>query len=460
VKNVWDLLGREIEDHYKCIRDRPIIPEVSVQQIRYHLRDRYGDFAHAIPLRDVFEDVTRMLREWQLHVTHPRYFGLFNPSVQPASIVADSLVAAYNPQLAAWSHSPAANEIERFTLDFLAAQIGYDPAASSACFTTGGAEANQSGVLVALTHMFPAVRDEGVAVLPARPLLYLSEESHHSFEKIVHACGLGRRSLRMVPVDATLRLDIKALRTMVQEDRERGDAPFLVVATVGTTGAGIIDPLVDIVAVCRQEQMWCHADAAWGGAACLSPELKTHLAGLAETDSVTWDAHKWLTVPMGAGMFFCRHKESVARTFGTATPYMPEATADTTDPYLTTMQWSRRFIGLKLFMTLAELGLGGYRQAIDFQARMGRELKAGLLAKGWRVVNETPLPVVCFTHPRLECGDVSVADVLAAVRRRNIWISDVRLAGAVTALRACITSFKTNEEDVAALIEALEQAVA
>src|SRR5438045_6760608 len=136
------------------IADGPIVPAVAPEEIRAHLASRY-DFKQPADLDDVVADVEQMLRTWQVQVTHPRYFGLFNPSVTLASIVADTLVAMYNPQLASWRTSPAANEIERHTLSWLGAKFGL-PADSAASFTSGGAEANLSAVVVALKRGFPA----------------------------------------------------------------------------------------------------------------------------------------------------------------------------------------------------------------------------------------------------------------------------------------------------------------
>src|SRR5205809_7536880 len=130
----------------------PVVPSVTPPEIRRHLA-RY-DFATPLPLDDVAADVEEMLRTWQVHVTHPRYFGLFNPSVTPAAVVGDTLTAMYNPQLATWRTSPAANEIERHTLAWLAGKFGL-PSAAAATFTTGGAEANLSAVIAALTRAFP-----------------------------------------------------------------------------------------------------------------------------------------------------------------------------------------------------------------------------------------------------------------------------------------------------------------
>src|SRR5256886_7264388 len=131
----------------------PLVPTVTPQEIRSYLASRY-DFTQSLPLDDVIADVERMLRTWQVHVTHPRYFGLFNPSVTLASIIGDTLVAMYNPQLATWRTAPAANEIERHTLGWLTGKFGL-PADAVASFTSGGAEANLSAAIVALTRACP-----------------------------------------------------------------------------------------------------------------------------------------------------------------------------------------------------------------------------------------------------------------------------------------------------------------
>src|SRR5205085_1641550 len=148
----------------------PIVPAVTPEEIRSHLTSRY-DFSTPLALGDVIADAEQMMRKWQVQVTHPRYFGLFNPSVTVASVIADTLVAMYNPQLATWRTSPAANEIERHTLMWLAGKFGL-PAGISANFTTGGAESNLSAVIVALTRAFPEYGDAGLRGLSASPAIY------------------------------------------------------------------------------------------------------------------------------------------------------------------------------------------------------------------------------------------------------------------------------------------------
>jgi glutamate/tyrosine decarboxylase-like PLP-dependent enzyme len=234
------------------------------------------------------------------------------------------------------------------------------------------------------------------------------------------------------------------LARLVAEDRQNGCKPFMVVGTAGTTGAGAIDPLPELAQFCRREDLWFHVDAAWGGAAVISPRLRGHLTGIGEADSVTCDAHKWFSVPMGAGMFFCRDQEAVRAAFHAETSYMPGRTGGgVPDPYTTTVQWSRRFIGLKLFVALAELGEAGYAGMIEHQAEMGDVLREQLRRTGWQVVNSTPLPLVCFTRE----GLVPSTFLAELYQRQIAWMSEVRLGGSPV-LRACITSFRTTEADI------------
>jgi glutamate/tyrosine decarboxylase-like PLP-dependent enzyme len=393
-----------------------------------------------------------MLRKWQVHVTHPRYFGLFNPSVTVASVLADLLVAMYNPQLAAWRTSPVANEIERHTLAWLAGKFGL-PDCTISNFTSGGEESNLSAVVVALAHAFPDSSEGGLRQLAASPVIYLAGSAHHGFLKIARMTGLGRTGLRTVAMDSDLKINLADLADKVAKDRKSGLAPFMVIGTAGSTAAGVIDPLSDLARFCRSEDLWLHVDAAWGGAAAVSPRLRSHLAGIEDADSVTCDAHKWFSVPMGAGMFFCRHPDAVLRAFEAQVAFMPGKTATVLDPYTSTVQWSRRFIGLKLFLALAERGESGYAEMIEQQARMGEVLRRSLERTGWRIVNRTPLPLVCFTRDGLV-----TSKFLAELYRSQIaWMSEVQLDSGAPVLRACVTSFRTTEQDIAWVVSEMSR---
>lgn len=445
----------DLGDAFDHVQDEllhgPITPKIGPEEVRRYLSERY-DFNRPIPLHEIVDDVEGMLQRWQVQVTHPRYFGLFNPSVHLASVVAETLAAMYNSQLASWRTSPAGNEIEKHTLGWLTQKFGL-PEESLATFTSGGSEANHSAVSVGLTKTFPEYGQSGVRSIPGQPVIYVTAQAHHSYGKIAHMTGLGRQAVHVVDTTDDLKMSMSDLERQVMEDRKNGLIPFLAVGTAGTTAAGVIDPLEKIGEFCRAEKMWFHADAAWGGAAIISPKLKRYLTGIENADSITCDAHKWFSVSMGCGMFFCRHPESVLQTFRAETPYMPgKAAGLAVDPYTATMQWSRRFIGLKLFTVLANHGEARQAEIIEGQAEIGDFLRELLIQDGWRIVNSTPLPAVCFTREGIDHTKL----VSSVLERQIAWISETNLRG-VPVLRMCITSFRTTRDDIRAVVDKLNE---
>ena len=305
------------------IASGPIVPTVAPHEIRGYLGSRY-DFTKPMALDDVTADVERMMRKWQVQVTHPRYFGLFNPSVTLASVIADTLVAMYNPQLAAWRTSPAANEIERHTLAWLTAKFGL-PATTSASFTTGGAEANLSAVIVALTRAFPEYGEGGLRSLSASPTdLPDPREAHDSFNKIAHMTGIGRAG-------AAHGRDRPRSEDGSRGSRATGGRGSAERARAGhgrrhrrDHGRGRDRSRCRIWRGSAGRRSCGFTSTRRGAApAILSPRLRGHLAGIDAADSITCDAHKWFSVPMGAGMFFCRHPDAVGEAFRAQTSYMP-----------------------------------------------------------------------------------------------------------------------------------------
>lgn len=454
---VLEELIREIEAFRADVRHMPVVPPAVFHELSEELAAQF-DLSRPYPLLLLLRKVAALMRRWNLHNTHPRYFGLFSPATKPASVIADALVALYNPQLAGWYASPIANEIEQFTLRALAGRLGLEECPLAAHFTTGGAEANMTAVLAALNQAFPGYAEAGLRAMEDQPVFYISEEAHGSFVKVACATGLGHAAVRRVPGDSTNRMDVAALASAVEADLSDGFAPFMVVGTAGTTASGAIDPLASLASFCQEQRLWLHVDAAWGGAAVLSPRLRGHLVGIEAADSISWDAAKWLSVAMGAGMFFCRHPRAVRDAFHVDASYMPSRCVDGRDPYVSTMQWSRRFIGLKVFLTVAEMGLDGLGQEIDRMASLGDVLRNKLVMDGWEILNDTPLPVVCFTHRLIGNGKIPPADVLKCLLSGgSAWLSSVELRGVGTALRACITNYQSGLEDVSFLVRTLSK---
>ena len=457
---LWDRLVEAIEKYLTGIGDARVAPGLDSGAIREALAP--FDFEHPVAPIEALDFAVDGLWRWQVHTPHPRYFGLFNPATTPMGIAADALVAAFNPQLAAWSHSPLATEVEQHLVRCFAERFGFDPARSEGTFTSGGAEANHTALVTALNRAFPETGRRGLVALRSQPILYVSPEAHHSFLKAARLSGLGTEAVREVRVDSSLRMIPEDLRTRIHEDREVGLAPFLVVATLGSTSAGVLDPIAELAQVADEEGLWLHADAAWGGAAAMVPELAPLIEGISRASSIPFDAHKWLSVPMGAGLFLTRHAGILERTFKVSARYMPREAASlgVADPYAHSMQWSRRFIGLKVFLSLAVAGWEGYAEAIRHQTAMGDLLRQRLRETGWVMVNDTPLPVVCFVDSERDGRSAPFLDGVAAdvVGSGEAWISTVVLGEVGTALRACITNYRTGPEDVEALIASLGRA--
>jgi glutamate/tyrosine decarboxylase-like PLP-dependent enzyme len=456
---LWNTVVATIESYWQTVDQLPVSPSLNVESIRRTAES--FTFERPLAADAAIRVVASELLNGQVHTPHPQYFGLFNPAPTAMSIAADTLTAAFNPQLAAWSHSPLAVEIEQHVVRSIAEKFGLPAGQVDGVFTSGGAEANQTALLAALAHRWPQIATGGLRGLREEPIFYVSSEGHHSFLKAARAAGLGANSLRQINVSEDLQLDVPSLRAAFQRDRAAGYTPFLLIATAGTTSAGIVDPLPDLVRLAREEELWLHVDAAWGGAAALVPELQSVLEGIEFADSITFDPHKWLSLSMGAGMFLTRHPEILSRLFTLQTAYMPKQGSGlpVIDPFVHSIQWSRRFIGLKLFLTLAVAGWGGYAAAIRHQTAMGNCLRKRLAENNWKIVNRTPLPVICFTDGEAEwdyrtCQHVA-DEVIAS---GEAWISTIQLGQQKQpALRACITNYRTEPRHIEALLTALNR---
>jgi glutamate/tyrosine decarboxylase-like PLP-dependent enzyme len=442
------LLNRVVED----LPHNAVAPICDLASVRAAVAA--FDFDAPTDLQTATRRVVELLAGGIVHTMHPGYFGLFNPTATFPGIVADLVTAHLNPQLAVWSHAPAPVEIERRVVAEVAGLFGWPANAAGGHFTSGGAEANHTALLLALTRAAPGFSDVGISAFPGAPRLYASAESHLAWLKIAHAVGIGRGALRLIGTDGHGRIDPALLRASIESDLAAGHRPVFIAATAGTTNAGMIDPISECGAVAQDHGLWLHVDAAWGGAVAVLPEGRAALAGIEAADSITVDAHKWLSVPMGAGMLLCRHPDVLHETFRVAASYMPMG-VDSIDPYTHSMQWSRRFIGLKLFLSLASMGWAGYRTLVQRSLDMGSDLRNRLTASGWQVLNQSPLAVLCFAD---STRDLNLAAIAArVVADGQTWISAAQFEGQ-TVLRACITSHRTGTLHLERLVRALDDA--
>jgi glutamate/tyrosine decarboxylase-like PLP-dependent enzyme len=459
---LWESVISNIENYVSDVHKERIAPDLNPAKIRELLRDL--DFAEPRDPIAAIDFSVKGLWRYQTHNSHPGYFGLFDPAPSTMAIAAEMLVAAFNPQLSVWSQSPFAIEVEQHLLRAFGEKFGYATEEIDGTFTCGGAEANHTAVVTALTHCFPTFAESGLRSLKGDPVVYISAEAHHSVIKAATFCGLGKTAVRMIPVDEHLRMNTRQLSNRIADDKGAGLLPFMVVATAGTTSAGAIDHLEEIAKVVARENLWLHTDAAWGGAIVVVPGLRDLLAGIELSDSITFDPHKLLSTTRGVGMYLTRHRGVLNRAAHVSSAYMPvlrDAGLDVVDPFVHSLQWSRRFIGLKLFLPLLVSGWGGLADAVERQLGLATGLAELLRESQWKVVNDTRLGVVCFVDQVLtEVQPTSYLEAIAAEVKNSgaSWLSTTRLSGIGPVLRACVTNHRSSESDIRTLVRALNEA--
>lgn len=411
------------------------------------------DFAASRPLDEVIGWTIDQLEHGITHMNNPRYFGLFNPASTFPAQCGDRIAAAFNPQLATATTSPAAVAIEAHVIAAVARRAGL-PQNTEGHFTSGGAEANFTAMVCALTAANAGFAERGARAFVGQPAIYASRDSHLAWFKIAHQAGIGRAAVRLVATDGSGRMDAAVLAAMIAADRQAGFEPVMVIATAGTTNAGMIDPLAACAEIARANSLWFHIDAAWGGALIASDRYRAVLANIETCDSLTIDAHKWFAATMGCGMFFCRRPGLLAAAFNVATTYMPSHNVGR-DPYLSSVQWSRRFLGLRLFLSLAAASWAGYGRHIEHSIDCAALLRDKLVELGWHVVNASPVAVLCLIPPLGSLDVKTIADRVLASGRA--WISTTQFEGA-SVIRACITHGETGTPDIDELVTALEAA--
>jgi glutamate/tyrosine decarboxylase-like PLP-dependent enzyme len=445
----WDdLLTRELAGANRRIARGSVTPTLAPGSLKCELSA--FDFLAPRPLGELLSWTLSRMEHGVVHMTHPRYFGLFNPAPTFPAQCADRIVAAFNPQLASSKTSPAAVEIEAHVIQAVARRAGLPPG-TGGHFTNGGSEANFTALICALTRASAAFASQGARAFEGAPVFYVSRESHLAWLKIAHQAGIGRSAARLVATDGSGRMDAKALADAVSADLAHGRVPVMVAATAGTSNAGMIDPLEACAEVARSNGLWYHVDAAWGGALIASDRLRGVLAGIERADSVTIDAHKWFATTMGCGMFLTGHTAVLSDAFQVSVSFMP-SNIPGVDPYVTTMQWSRRFIGLRFFLSLAAAGWSGYATHVERSVDLIALLEKQLAAKGWGIANQSPVGVLCVEPPPGSAGVRSIVERVVASGRA--WVAPAQFEARDT-VRICVTHGETTPEDIAALVDAL-----
>jgi aromatic-L-amino-acid decarboxylase len=450
----------QIDAFFSSLPDRPV--QLPVE------RRTYGPLHDPLPelgedAAKVFDEVCREMVDKGFHVPSANYFGLMNPTPTYMGVLAEALVAALNPQLATLARSQLASKIELETIRWIGERVGW-PGEFNGTFTSGGNEANFSGLALALAAKFPDAIEEGVSSIGGSPVVYASTESHHSLDKSAGLLGIGRKALRRIAVNDSLQLDPGKLEQAIVEDQAAGKKPFCVVATAGTTNSGTVDDLVAISDICRRHQLWLHVDGAYGASAIFSDSHRDLLRGIERADSLTIDPHKWLAVPFAAGVILTCHPETLARAFSVAAPYMPKAAGATLpDNSRISTQWTRRMNSLKLWLTLRVHGRKAYEVLIDSHMKLARSFVEWVQAsEDFELAAPHTLPIIVFRLKAPGLSPEQLANAHAQIveevtRDGQRWISDTLVNGR-SVIRMMLISYLTEERHLQGLEAALSGA--
>lgn len=387
----------------------------------------------------------------------PRFFGYVLGSGEPVAALADLLASVLNQNVTAWRSAPAAITIERQVVRWIAQALGCEGMSGSLC--GGGSSANLMALAMAREARLPA-NERG-----AQPgMVYASSEAHMSMAKAVALLGLGRRNLRLVPVDEHFRMSAAALEAAIVEDRAAGRAPIAVVASAGTVSTGAIDPLEQIGAICRAQGLWLHVDGAYGVPAALVAAEK--FRGLSAADSMSLDLHKWLYQPVDCGMLLFKDPSHARATFSHTGEYARVLDADPVEGFAffeESLELSRRFRALKIWLSLRYHGLNAFRAAIRADLEHARQLVESIRSTPQlELLAPVELSAVCFRYRESSAG-ADLDELNSAILRRVIDNGRVYLSNASVhghfALRACFVNHRTQPADVAQIVpEVLEAA--
>jgi glutamate/tyrosine decarboxylase-like PLP-dependent enzyme len=380
----------------------------------------------------------------------PRFFGYVLGSGEPVAALADLLASVLNQNVTAWRSAPAAVALERHLVSALAEALGCPGFSGSLC--GGGSMANLMGLAMAREARLPANQ---WGVQPG--VVYASSEVHLSIPKAVALLGLGRDNLRLIGTDDAYRMSPGLLRAALLADRDAGRTPLAVVASAGTVSTGSIDPLTEIAAICREHGLWLHIDGAYGALAALAvPEL---FAGLSAADSLSLDPHKWLYQPLDCSMVLFRDPAAARSAFSFTEDVVRPLAAEPFEAFAffdESIELSRRFRALKLWLSLRYHGLGAFRRAIRADLEHARQLAAQISGTpALELLAPVPLSAVCF-RVRHEGASGATDQLNAAILRRVIERGRVYLSNATIdehfALRACFVNHRTTEADVAQIV--------
>ena len=388
--------------------------------------------------------------------------GLITPSPNPVGIIADFICSALNQNIGAYTIGPAAVAMERRTVRWLTDLAGYDENAGGN-LTSGGMMANFIGIKLARDRVSSdRTQHDGVQ---ERWAVYASEERHVSVDKAVDAVGLGRTALRALPTDVEFRVRVDALEAAIAQDHARGIHPLCLVGIFGTTNTGAVDSIRALRTIADREGIWLHADAAYGGGMLLSHTWPMRNQGLELADSITIDPHKWFYAPLDAGAILVKDDRRLTASFGMKPSYLTDELDRANERYqyyVHSFEQSRRFRGLKVWMSFKRYGASQIGEWIDNKVRQAKHLYS-MVAKhpDFEAASEPPMSAICIRYRSADLEEAQSKELHAEVARRveqggKFWISTTELKGK-SWFRINPVNFRTRTEHMDRLLALLER---
>jgi aromatic-L-amino-acid/L-tryptophan decarboxylase len=405
--------------------------------------------AEGSPVHDVLDDAARILDE-SIAQARPRYFAFIGSSGLEIGTLGDLLAHSYDINLAV--DARAATQIEDQAVRWVAEFVGFP--ATGGAFTSGGTVSNVTAIAAARERAVPGSRHVGLGA--RRTAVYCSQEVHYSVTRAVELLGIGSEQLRAIEIDGLRRMRPEALDRAIADDLAAGVVPIAVVATAGTTLTGAIDPLDDIADVCASRGVWLHVDGAYGLPAASVPSRHDLFAGLERADSCAIDAHKWLYLPKACGVVLVRDDAALATAFSHQEGYLPHQRHELHAADVT-LEYSRPFRALKLWIAFRAHGAGQFREAIERNLAEAELLfMSAQRTEDVEVMEAAPqLSIVPIRHapeevPDLNAHNQALAEAIQADGR--VYLAPALIDGEVW-LRPCFVNFRTTDDDVVALLE-------
>jgi aromatic-L-amino-acid/L-tryptophan decarboxylase len=424
----------------------PQLDEMLIGRLETPLPEKPGD-----PDR-ILADAARVL-DASISPSRPLYLGYIGSTGLEIGVLASALLATYDANLAV--AAGGADLVEEQTLRWLSDFVGFPYAEGS--LTSGGMTSNLTALRAARERALPGCRVEGLG--GRRAAIYCSEESHHSVVRAVEVCGLGSNAVRPIPIDDARRMRPDALEEMLEKDVAAGIVPVAVVATAGTTLTGAVDRLDTIAEVCERHDVWLHVDGAYGLPGAAAPSTAHLFAGLERADSASIDAHKWLGVQKSCSAVLLREAGRLQAAFGHEERYMLHE-GDIANPVDRTLEYSRPFRSLRLWMAFRVYGAGQYRAWIEATLANARLLTDALRdSSEFELLHDPMLSTVCFRHVPRGAGDVDAHNIrLAREMQRDgrVFLAPASVDGRAC-LRVCFVNFRTTFDEVEFVLTVAEE---